>query len=64
VFHRDTGVIDAAAAETLNDAQPDGNEVFGRALATMAFNGKTILVVAASNEVFGYYRTQLYGDTR
>lgn len=59
-----TGALDATAAETLNDAQPDANQVFGRALTTMTFNDKSILVVAASNEVFAYYRTQLYADTR
>ncbi len=63
-LHTDTGALDAAPVEQLNDDQPDSNEVFGRALATMTFNGKDILVVAASNEVFSYYRTQLYSDTR
>ncbi len=51
-------------AETLNDAQPDANEQFGRALTTFTFNGHEILAVGADNEVFAYYRTQLYGDTR
>jgi hypothetical protein len=63
-FDRTTGEITATAAETLTDAQPDSNEAFGRALAAMSFGGNDILVVAASNEVFSYFRTQVYGDTR
>src|SRR5262249_45730564 len=44
-LHTDTGALDMAPAEQLSDDQPDSNEVFGRALATMSFNGKDILVV-------------------
>lgn len=51
-------------AETLNDAQPQTGEKFGRNLATMTFNGSDILVVGADSEVFAYYRTLLYADTR
>jgi hypothetical protein len=48
----------------LSDDQPSDNELFGRSLAFMSFNGKQILVVGASNEIFSYYQTQIYGDTR
>jgi hypothetical protein len=64
-FDTTTGAIDATAMETLNDAQPEGGQLFGRDVTTMQFNGKTILVVAASNEVYAYYRTSIYPtDTR
>jgi len=46
--------------ETLNDAQPDGGQEFGRALTTMLFNNETILVVGAHSEVFAYYKTSQY----
>jgi hypothetical protein len=60
-----TGTLDATAMETLHDAQPENGQLFGRDVTTMQFNGKTILVVAASNEVFAYYRTSIYPtDTR
>lgn len=59
-----TAGIDASPAMILHDAQPAADQSFGRSLATMKFNGKEILVVAADNEVFAYYRTALYEDTR
>ena len=60
-----TGTLADMPSEVLNDAQPENGQLFGRDVATMQFNGKTILVVAASNEVFAYYRTSLYPtDTR
>jgi hypothetical protein len=55
------GMIDAAGAKlVLNDAQPEGDEQFGRTLTTMKFNGQEILVVGANSEVFAYYKTALY----
>ncbi len=64
-FDPATGTLGTTPAETLSDAQPDNGELFGRDVTTMQFNGKTVLVVAASNEVFSYYRTSLYPtDTR
>jgi hypothetical protein len=59
-----TGAIDGDVAELLDIPQADGNLVFGRALAAMTYNGATILAVAASNEVYAYYETMLYSDTR
>ena len=56
--------FDQTVAEQLSDAQPDSNEVFGRALTSFVFNGHPILAVGADNEVFAYYRTSLYDDTR
>ena len=49
---------------TLYDAQPDEDQSFGRGVAAMRFNGRNIIVVAANNEVFAYYRTAVYDDAR
>lgn len=49
---------------TLHDAQPESNQSFGRGVAALPYNGKTIIAVAADNEVFLYFRTSLYGETR
>ena len=38
--------------------------LFGRALTAMTYNNQSILVVAANNVVYAYYKTLLYGDTR
>lgn len=59
-----TGALDSAIAEKLADAQAESGEQFGRGLAIMEFNGTNILVVAAKKEVFAYFRTLLYGETR
>ncbi|NVB82117.1 MAG: hypothetical protein HOV81_27295 [Kofleriaceae bacterium] len=55
-----TGMLGAAPALVLNDAQADSGELFGRTVTTMQFNGQSILVVGANNEVFAYYKTSLY----
>lgn len=47
--------------ETLNDAQPESGQEFGRAVTSMKFNNQPILVVGAHSEVFAYYKTSLYG---
>jgi hypothetical protein len=54
-----TGTI-GSVLETLNDAQPDGGQEFGRALTTMLFNNQEILVVGGHSEIFAYYKTSLY----
>ncbi len=59
-----TGMLTQAADEVLNDEQPDANEQFGRSVTAMEFNGTSVLVVAAKSEVFAYFRTQLYPETR
>jgi len=47
----------------LGDAQPDGDQHFGRALAVGVFAGSDpVLAVAAHNEVFTYFQTPLPGD--
>lgn len=52
------------SAMTLHDAQPEDGQLFGRALAVTPFNGQPVLAVGADNEVFTYFRTALYDDTR
>lgn len=59
-----TSGISATAAATLHDAQPGDNQSFGRGVAALPFNGKTILAVAADNDVYLYFRTTLYDETR
>jgi hypothetical protein len=59
-----TGTLTGSPADTLHDAQPEGNELFGRSVAVMRFNDQHVLAVAASNEIFAYYETALYPDTR
>jgi hypothetical protein len=59
-----TGMLDATAMETLSIPQADSLLNFGRSIATMQFNGKTILTVGASNVVYAYYQTALYENAR
>ena len=59
-----TTELPATADETLFCARPATAQVFGRALAILPYNGTNILSVAANNEVFTYFRTQQYADTR
>jgi hypothetical protein len=64
--------IESSPAALLNDAQPENNQSFGRAVAAMQFNGKPIVAVAANNEIFMYFRLDttdgtampIYGETR
>jgi hypothetical protein len=58
-----TGIADAPAM-TLADAQPEDTQVFGRSVAALPYNGKSIIAVAADNEIFLYFRTALYDETR
>ena len=61
----DASGIDTVPAVTLNDAQPDSGQQFGRAVTTMPFNGGTALIVTANNEVYAYVRlSPLYDDLR
>jgi len=55
-----TGMISRTAAMRLHDAQADSGQLFGRAVTTMKFNDKQILVIAGNSEVFAYYKTALY----
>ncbi len=56
--------IGASPVETLHDAQPDDSQSFGRAVTVIPFNGKPVIVISADNEVFAYFRTNSYDDTR
>jgi hypothetical protein len=54
------GKLNPTPAMTLNDAEPESGQLYGRAVTTMKFNDQEILVVAANSEVFAYYKTVLY----
>jgi len=56
--------VSATPAMTLFDAEPEDNQSFGRGVAALPYNGKSIIAVAADNEVFLYFRTSLYEETR
>lgn len=64
------GATGLEVVATLNDAQPDANQSFGRGVAAMPFNGKQVIAVAADNEIFVYFRANLasgaalYDETR
>jgi hypothetical protein len=65
------GLVDPAVpVAILHDAQPESNELFGRSVAVVPFNGKQVIAVAADNEIFMYFRanltsgTALYAETR
>ncbi len=59
-----TSGINPAPMLQLYDAQPESNQQFGRAVAVMPFDGKPVIVIAADNEIFTYFRTNLYPDAR
>ena len=44
--------------------QPEDNQGFGKAVSSVTFNGSQILAVGANNEIFTYFATELYADTR
>ncbi len=56
--------IGAAPRLTLHDADPEDNQSFGRGVTVVPFDGKPVIAVAADNEIFVYFRTNLYADTR
>jgi hypothetical protein len=58
-----TGIVANAIEPLLHDAQPEEGQAFGRAVAVIPYNGRQVIAVAASNEVFLYFRTAtLYND--
>jgi hypothetical protein len=59
-----TDGLSAESVLTLHDASPESDQQFGRAIAVTQFNGTPVIAVAADNEVFFYFRTALYGETR
>lgn len=56
--------VDSTAVLVLNDSQPEDNQGFGKAVSSVSFNGQQILAVGANNEIFTYFETELYADTR
>jgi hypothetical protein len=61
-----TNTLETAPALSLFDASPDSEQRFGRAVALVPFTDGTapIVVVGANNEMFTYFRSQLYGERR
>jgi hypothetical protein len=53
--------VSAAPVAAFHDAQPSAGQEFGRSVAVMPYNDKAVFAVAAKNEVFTYFRTNL-GD--
>jgi hypothetical protein len=53
--------ISATPVATYHDAQPDAGQQFGRSVAVLPYNDTQVIAVAAKNEVFTYFRTNL-GD--
>ncbi|MGN6105222.1 MAG: hypothetical protein ACTHU0_08980 [Kofleriaceae bacterium] len=65
VFQIDTTAgITATPVMTLHDAQPEKDQAYGRGVAVMSYNNQPIIAVSADNDVFVYFRTNLYGETR
>jgi len=62
--------LETTQVATFNDAQPEDNQSFGRAVTVMPYRGKNVIAVAADNEIFVYFRatledgSDLYGETR
>jgi hypothetical protein len=56
----DTGMLDATPAQVLTIPNAETNHLFGRSVTTTSYNGKPIVVAAASNTVYSYYATELY----
>ena len=64
VFPVDTTNGLGTLEDTLFDAEPEEGQLFGRSIATLSYNSKPIIAVGANNEVFTYFRTSFYEDTR
>ena len=64
VFEISTATGIGNVVMTLHDAQPESKQAFGRGVTVMPFDGKQVIAVAADNEVFTYFRTKLYDETR
>ena len=60
LFDTTLGQLAATPEQSLSDSQAAANLTLGRAVTTMLYNGKSIIVASASNVVYAYYATQLY----
>jgi hypothetical protein len=56
-------ITSAMPSAILQDAQAENNQLFGRAVAVMPYNGQSVIAVAAGNEVFVYFRANLKDGT-
>lgn len=57
------GISSAMPSAILQDAQAENNQLFGRGVAVMPYNGQSVIAVAAGNEVFVYFRANLKDGT-
>ena len=64
IYDVDATMGAGSVALVLNDSQPEDDQSYGRSVASLPYNGTEVLAVAADNEVFLYYRTELYDETR
>lgn len=65
VFEIDLGTgIASTPALLLHDAEPEEDQAFGRGVTVMQFNNRPVIAATADNDVFVYFRTNLYGETR
>src|SRR5262249_20399627 len=56
VFRVSASGIEPSPVATLQDAQPENNQSFGRAVAAMPYHNTQVIAVAADNEIFVYFR--------
>jgi hypothetical protein len=49
---------------TMHDASPQNDQNFGRTVATTELEGKPVILIGADNEVFAYFETSFYDNSR
>lgn len=49
---------------TMHDASPENDQNFGRTVATTELEGKPVILIGADNEVFAYFETSFYDNSR
>jgi hypothetical protein len=60
LFDMTTGVLTGTPVQSFSDSQAGSNLLLGRAVTTMTYNGKPIIVASASSVIYAYYQTQIY----
>ncbi len=56
--------VNPDVALVLNDADPEDGQQFGRTITALPYNDGQILAVGADGEIFTYFQTELYDETR
>lgn len=49
---------------TIFDASPENDQNFGRTVATTELDGKPVILIGADDEVFAYFETSLFANSR